>query len=485
MSKTLTQVGIFLLALAASLWATVSITREPIERDLTHRCEEALAEIEGLRTDYCKIEFVGRDGKLTGEVQTPSAKDEAEKKLAGLHGVRVIESSLTVRPFDQPWIELVRGEDSIDAKGLLSSASELRGLGRVLDSLPGTPQVDDQVEVREKVEAADWLPDALPVVRTLLSQADGAVVKLRKGRVSLSGEMPDADAKEELVALADAKFNGSGISKQITLTVAPPPEPSGFEMKPAEDGKLVVSGRVADLATSERLLKVLRSTDLLIEDQIVVAENTLEALWADSLLLLLPSVLNEVAGAGIKIENQIVRLEGQIDSDGMFEAIGELAKQNFPEPTYIVQNRLKIMAPPREPMVSIISFPDGRLRLKGLLGEEEHKERVVAAVRGAVPSIELLTEDLVVEENVMAAPWIDALVQMIPPYTKQVKRGGLTINSNILAVEAEIESEEERDLLWAMTEHHFPDEEYRRFLELRFPEEVEGGIAGEDDGSPE
>ena len=40
---------------------------------------------------------------------------------------------------------------------------------------------------------------------------------------------------------------------------------------------------------------------------------------------------------------------------------------------------------------------------------------------------------------------MDALLQLIPPYTKQVKQGGLTINSNILVVEAIIESDEDRD----------------------------------------
>ena len=42
-----------------------------------------------------------------------------------------------------------------------------------------------------------------------------------------------------------------------------------------------------------------------------------------------------------------------------------------------------------------------------------------------------------------------------------------------------IESDADRDSIWAMTEQYFPDDKYRRLLELRFPEEVEGGIAGE------
>ena len=76
---------------------------------------------------------------------------------------------------------------------------------------------------------------------------------------------------------------------------------------------------------------------------------------------------------------------------------------------------------------------------------------------------------------------IDALVQLIPPYVQRVKRGGLTIFSDILAVEAVIESDADRDAIWAMTEQHFPDESCQLLLELRFPEEVEGGIASEDD----
>ena len=92
--------------------------------------------------------------------------------------------------------------------------------------------------------------------------------------------------------------------------------------------------------------------------------------------------------------------------------------------------------------------------------------------------------ELQVDPNVMEANWVDALVQLVPPYVQRVKRGGLTIYSNILAVEAVINSDADRDSIWAMTEQYFPDDKYRRLLELRFPEEVEGGIASEGELDP-
>jgi len=477
MPKTLTHVGIFLLTLAACLWATVSISRGPIERDLTHRSEEALAEIEGLRPEYCQIQFVGRDGLLTGEVQTVAAKAAAEEELRELHGVRVIESSLTVRPFDRPWLELVQGE-SLRAKGLLATEAEMRRVRNAIRSAIGDSELKMEIEVREKVEEAEWLADTLPIAKSLLGQADDATLKLRDGKLALSGEMPDDASKEEFVAMAESWFSEA----QMILSVAPPPEPSYFELKPEKDGKIVVSGRVADLASSKKLLEVLRATEFIIEDQILVAENTLEAPWLDGLLFLLPGMLNDVISAAIKIDGQTVSLGGQLESEEMFESIGDLALQNFPSPAFDVENRMSVMAPPREAMVSIITSADGdQIQLKGVIGNEDLKERIVAAVRSSVPDSELLTEDLRVEENVMSADWIDALVELIPPYTKQVKSGGLTINSNILVVEAVIESDRDRDLIWAMTEHHFPDDKYRRFLELRFPEEVEGRLAADED----
>jgi hypothetical protein len=192
-------------------------------------------------------------------------------------------------------------------------------------------------------------------------------------------------------------------------------------------------------------------------------------------------MLGEVVSAGIKIEGSQLRLEGQLESEGMFEAIGELAQQNFPAPQYEVLNRMRVMAPPREAMVSVITYPGGRVQLKGLLPAEAQKERIVQAVNGALEGGELLADELQVEANVMDADWVDALVGLVPPYVRQVKRGGLTIYSNILAVEAVIDSDAERDSIWAMTEQFFPDDRFRRLLELRFPEEVEGGVAADRD----
>ena len=155
-----------------------------------------------------------------------------------------------------------------------------------------------------------------------------------------------------------------------------------------------------------------------------------------------------------------------------------MAEQTFPAAEYEVNNRLRMMTPPREAMVSILTYP-GKVELKGLLAENALKELIVSAVGEGMDGGELLTDELQVDPNVMEADWVDGLVALIPPYVKRVKRGGLTIYSNILAVEAVIESDADRDFIWAVTEQYFPDDKYRRLLELRFPEEVQSGIAGD------
>ena len=38
------------------------------------------------------------------------------------------------------------------------------------------------------------------------------------------------------------------------------------------------------------------------------------------------------------------------------------------------------------------------------------------------------------------------------------------------------DSDADRDFVWAVTEQFFPDDDYRRVLELRYPEEVEGEL---------
>ena len=55
MSRILLSVSVFLLTLAACVWATVAISRGPIEQDLTERAAEALERIEGFRAEYCQV----------------------------------------------------------------------------------------------------------------------------------------------------------------------------------------------------------------------------------------------------------------------------------------------------------------------------------------------------------------------------------------------------------------------------------------------
>ena len=485
MSRILLHVSAFLLTLVACVWATVALSRGPIERDLAERSLEALSSIEGFRPDFCQVAFVGRDGQVSGEVQSQALKDEAERRLQDLYGARVIETQLVVRPFDAPWImverDTVKGKDGLRVAGLMSGETERDAFAAELrEAIGDKAAIDLQVEVREKVNPAPWLSRMVAVAGKLVTQAKGASAELRDGKLSLSGEMPDGGAQDAFAVLAERQFDGSGIALQFALTVAPPPEPSRFEMFPPDGKQVVVAGRLADLDSAQRLLSLVRGHggDWTIKDQIVVAENTTPAPWIEALALLLPSVLSEVSGAGVRLEGSMLRLDGQISED-MFEAIGSVAEQNFPAAEFEVQNRLRVMTPPREAMVIVVISPDGPVRLKGLLANTELKGRVIEAVKAALGGgeLELLTDELQVDPNVLEATWIDALVGLIPPYIKQVKRGGLTINSNVLVANAVINSDADRDLIWAMTEQFFPDESYRRHLELQFPEEIESRLA--------
>ncbi|MFT4550937.1 MAG: osmotically-inducible protein OsmY [Verrucomicrobiales bacterium] len=479
MFRVFLSVSVFLLTLAACVWATVAIVRAPIERDLTKRSLEALEPLNGMRADHYQLAFVGRDGRLSGEVKSQELKEAAEQQLAKIYGARLVSMDLAVRPYDLPWLEVEQVDaETVRIEGLLPAEGERIEDGELIDGLRDAADIDFDVEYRDRIEPTPWLAAVKVVALELLPVAKGGRVVVRDGQLSVGGELPDAETNEFFAAAATEEFGDSISSHQFDLTVAPPDEPSSFEMFPPKDGKIVVAGRLADLDAAQALLSLLRSSgEWIIEDQIVVAENTTPAPWLEPLTFVLPSVLIEVVCAGLKIEGDRLRLDGQISED-MLVAISDITEQNFPQAEYEVQNRLRMMTPPREAMVSIVSSP-GKVQLKGLLAEDSLKERVVSAVKGAMGSGELLTDELQVGPNVLEANWVDALVKLVPPYVQQVKRGGLTIYSNILAVEAVIESDADRDSIWAMTEQYFPDDKYRRLLELRFPEEVEGGIAGE------
>lgn len=495
MSRTFPAVSAFLLALAACVWATAALSRGPIERDLTGRSLEVLAGIEGFRPEFCQVHYSGRDGRVSGEVPSGEVKAEAERQLERLYGARLIKSEFIVRPYDTPWILVESdggsgGQSLVRVDGLLGYESERAAFADGLEGALGGGQVVDlKIEVRSKVNPAPWLGAVGEVAGDLVLQAKGARAQLRDGEFSLQGELPDAAAKETLAELAERQLGGAGVTVNLALRVAPPAEPSRFQLFPPQGREITVAGRLADLESAGRLLALLRghSGTKVVKDQIVVAENTTAAPWLEGLTLLLPSVLSEVTDAGIVVEGAVLRLEGQVPEE-MFAAIGEVAAQNFPAADFEVQNQLSLLTPPEEARVSLVIFPGDPVRLKGLLGSAALKESVVAATKLALAGGELLTDDLVVGSNVLQAGWIEALVSLIPPYIKQVKRGGLTINGDTLVVSSVIDSDSERDAIWAMTEQFFPDDAYRRILEFQFPEDLEkfdepegsgGGVAAE------
>ena len=465
--------GIFLTTLVACVCATVAISHRPIERDLTQRTQTALDEIGGFQG---RVTFTALDGLIQGRVQTEAQRSAITAKIADIYGARAIETDLSIVPLDAPWI-LVKKDDAgeISASGLLATTAEKNALTAALGEL-----AENTITVEKNVAPAKWLKTLSTTATQLIPSARNASIELRSNTLQLSGEMPNARAREDFLAKVETSLSNSGISLAPDLTLAPPTQPSSIVINPPADGQLIVSGRLANLDAAEKLLNTLRSSgDWIVQDEIVIDDNTSPAPWVENLSFLIPSLLSEVYAPGIKIEGKVLRLDGQI-SEEMAGAIDAVAEQNFPPPDYEIDNHIRILAPPREAMVSVLTYPEGRVILKGLLAEESLKKQITNAVKSAMSSGgELLTDELQVDPSAMEAIWVDSLVQLIPPYIKQVQRGGLTIYSNILAVEAVIDSDADRDSIWAMTEEYFPDDKYRRLLELRFPEEVEDGIASE------
>ena len=315
------------------MWATVAIVRGPIERDLAKRSLEMLEEVDGLEPDHVQLQFVGRDGLLQGEVKSEALKEAAEQQLSDLYGARLIHSEIVVRVYDAPWLVVERTDDqTVRIEGLLADEDATIESGELVDSLRDENDIDFKVKYGERVEMAAWLEPFSVLAPGFLSVAKDGRVAVRDGKLSMAGELP-ADLNDQLVAetIADTKelFASTVTQHDFALTIAAPSEPASFEMFPPQDGEIVVAGRFADLDSADELLRLMRSSgNWIIKDQIVVDENTSDAPWFEPLTLLLPSVLSEVVSAGLKIEDNRLRLDGQISED-MLVAISRHGRADF------------------------------------------------------------------------------------------------------------------------------------------------------------
>jgi outer membrane protein OmpA-like peptidoglycan-associated protein len=233
-------VGLVGLALLAG--AQQFPVRHGIERDLTTRSQQALADA-GLSS--IQVDITGRDAHLTGQVSSPEDRDRAVAAVRDVTGVRAARDSL-IGPggTDSPTGTATTpgGSGSHSHPSQVPSADDLAPTrvsvrisanratvsGSVTDDATRTQVLDDvtralpDVQLRDRLSldpgAGDAGLDRLPAVLRALGPDSEATVEFNGGTLVLAGGIPSEENRTAALAAAVVVTgDAAAVSDQLTI----------------------------------------------------------------------------------------------------------------------------------------------------------------------------------------------------------------------------------------------------------------------------
>ncbi|HWB46179.1 MAG TPA: OmpA family protein [Hyphomicrobiaceae bacterium] len=246
--------GVIPLALLG--WLAVQVERPGIERDLETRARQALRQSGYL---WATVAFNGRDAVLSGLASEEDAPASAHAAVSGLWGVRVVENKATLPPKidNYTWSARRRGHRVRIVGYAPSGAAQQAIMGVAKASLPGF-EVTDKMTVARGVPAADtWLAGVSFALKQLSD--------LKRGDVRLDGlELSVSGGAEDIASYKAVKSAlANGLPKGIKLRAdgVLPPKVSPYVWKAQwEKGRLELSGFVPDESVREALVTAAKAT---------------------------------------------------------------------------------------------------------------------------------------------------------------------------------------------------------------------------------
>ena len=330
--------------------------------------------------------------------------------------------------------------------------------------LAGAITVDPQTEPAPWAEMlAKWLPLHRDSV---LANAGVAVME---GELLLVGDVDSDEAREELVRAAGELFANSKLRVIDEFQVVAPKEEPELAIAPSEDGGLRIAGRLRDEGLKDRLVELIRETgaDMPIDEQVAVGDHIGPAIWGPALVQVLPALITEVKGLQMMASGGVFLMAGSVSADTTKTALAEMAGQAFADMPISIDNQISVSAPPAVPSISISRGDDGMLRLSGLLPDAVIAERFVAAATSQSGQQDPApVDEIEIGQNVAAAPWVDTVVELLPPFAAAVRWGALSVHGNQVALEAKFGDPESADVLSALVDNAFPDPDYKRVVEV-------------------
>src|SRR5262245_41491068 len=322
--------------------AAVHLERTAIEKDLTARALQALAET---GEPWAVVNFSGRDVVLTGSAASEDEPVAAEKVLRGLWGVRHVNNNAVLPPNAEPyvWAARRRGNRVRISGSVPDRATRQTIIGMTNAALPGL-EVVDRMRVARGVPPTDsWIAGLSFALKQLASLKQGEV-RLENLALTISGEAENA-SEYRSVSAALKRGLPKGISLASAQVAAPVVNPYVWSAQFA-GGQFVLSGHVAGDAAKAELQAAAATapagTDVV--DRLETAGGAPQDFTVVAAALIRQIV--KLPSGTAEIKDTLITFGGVAADDGQAQAVREGLRAALPA-AYKLIDQMRVREPPK------------------------------------------------------------------------------------------------------------------------------------------
>ncbi len=325
-------------------WVALQTEHSRLERDLTERSRQALAQ-SGLT--WAMAEFKGRDAMLTGKAPREGEPGKAADALSSVWGVRIVDNRAGLLDKADKYIWIAsRRHNRIRLTGLapsLNTRQAILGVTRV--TFPGF-EVTDRTKLARGAPSTDvWLTGVSFALKQLASLKRGEV-RLEDLALSVRGEAEDIAAYR---AVKSALAGGlpKGIKVIVDQMTAPAVSPYTWGARLAE-GRLVLSGFVPGEAARAELLAAAKAghPNVEIVDRMEPGEGAPQG-WA----IVAHASVRELArlpGGSADLKDAALAVAGLVEDEAAAEASRKALRAALPASIKLIDH-IRAKEPPPPP----------------------------------------------------------------------------------------------------------------------------------------
>jgi len=386
--------GILLHALASRRWAM------PVNQ---HLLQQRAAT--GLKADdrfsAVTVEFNLLDGRIAGRVPSQEAREEALATAQSFSPAgRLFDHIEVVRPRDQAAKVTVSGTGGgLSLTGIVGEESLKSDLAAALASVVSARPIKNELTVSDRVRKPEWGVSAEPLIAWFFQRVPDGSLELGEHQFVLRGRIKGEAARDALVAEARALLPSDGnLVSEIDLQ---PDRPAQLIAKRDGD-RIVVSGRLPDLADATSVVKSLSAKNAAVQNLLEADSGVMAPRWLAALPSFLQGFFADGSGEVILDGNRLSLKGDRPASKGRapLAILLDPMRKAGCEVTDLIR-----LVPDLEPVLRA-RLTDGVFRLEGQVATEASRDHLLeAAEASGASSVENTLE---VNAAVKPETWIDS-----------------------------------------------------------------------------